>query len=78
MRVLSLDQTLERAPPSLLKTRLLFHLDHKLGAEERLLERHKELEDVVENQLSLAAIHYLRVHYQEAIDIYKHVLLNNR
>ena len=29
-------------------------------------------------QLSLAAIHYLRTHYQEAIDIYKKVLLDNR
>ena len=29
-------------------------------------------------QLSLAAIHYLRTHYQEAIDIYKKILLDNR
>ena len=29
-------------------------------------------------QLSLAAMHYLRTHYQEAIDIYKRVLLDNR
>ena len=29
-------------------------------------------------QLSLASIHYLRSHYQEAIDIYKRILLDNR
>ena len=32
----------------------------------------------MEDQLSLAAIHYLRTHYQEAIDIYKKILLDNR
>ena len=39
---------------------------------------HQELEDVIEDQLSLASIHYLRSHYQEAIDIYKRILLDNR
>ena len=39
---------------------------------------HQELEDIVEDQLSLASIHYLRSHYQEAIDIYKRILLDNR
>ena len=33
---------------------------------------------VDEDQLSLASIHYLRSHYQEAIDIYKRILLDNR
>ena len=37
-----------------------------------------EFQDVQEDQLSLAAIHYLRSHYQEAIDIYKRILLDNR
>ena len=37
-----------------------------------------QLEDIVEDQLSLASIHYLRSHYQEAIDIYKRILLDNR
>ena len=39
---------------------------------------HQQLEDVIEDQLSLASIHYLRSHYQEAIDIYKRILLDNR
>ena len=33
---------------------------------------------MIEDQLSLASIHYLRSHYQEAIDIYKRILLDNR
>ncbi len=39
---------------------------------------HQKLKNVIEDQLSLAAIHYLRTHYQEAIDIYKKVLMENR
>ena len=72
------------------------------------MQFHQELEDVIEDQLSLgkttntvldkhndgddddiatnlfndwsfsASIHYLRSHYQEAIDIYKRILLDNR
>lgn len=59
------------------KTRLSFHLSHKLGDEAALMERHQQLKDVIEDQLSLAAIHYLRAHYQEAIDIYKRLDLHN-
>ncbi|KAK2575113.1 hypothetical protein KPH14_008838 [Odynerus spinipes] len=69
---------LEEAPESKLKTRLLFHLAHKMGNESKLLEYHQMLQDVLEDQLSLASIHYLRAHYQEAIDVYKRILLENR
>ena len=61
-----------------LRTRLRFHLAHKFGDEKKLMTYHQELEDIVEDQLSLASIHYLRSHYQEAIDIYKRILLDNR
>ncbi|XP_014605358.1 PREDICTED: intraflagellar transport protein 56 [Polistes canadensis] len=71
-------QCLEEAPNSKLKTRLLFHLAHKMGNEAKLLEYHQMLHDVLEDQLSLASIHYLRAHYQEAIDVYKRILLDNR
>lgn len=60
-----------------LKIRLLFHLAHKLN-DDRLMEYHGSLRDVTEDQLSLAGMHYLRAHYQEAIDIYKRVLLDNK
>lgn len=39
---------------------------------------HQNLQDITEDQLSLASIHYMRSHYQEAIDIYKRILLDNR
>lgn len=69
---------LQKAPSSGLRTRLNFHLSHKLRDEGTLMEYHQQLQDVLEDQLSLAAIHYLRAHYQEAIDIYKRLLLQNR
>lgn len=71
-------EVLQKAPPSGLKTRLNFHLSHKSGDESTLMEYHEQLQDVLEDQLSLAAIHYLRAHYQEAIDIYKRLLLQNK
>lgn len=71
-------EALKTVPPSSLKNRLNFHLSHKLGDESSLMEYHEQLQDVLEDQLSLAAIHYLRAHYQEAIDIYKRILLQNR
>lgn len=66
------------APHSRLQNRLLFHLSHKFNDEKRLMGYHGQLQDMIEDQLSLASIHYLRSHYQEAIDIYKRILLDNR
>ncbi|KAL0993062.1 hypothetical protein UPYG_G00102740 [Umbra pygmaea] len=67
-----------KAPKNQLQNRLLFHLAHKFSDEKKLMGFHQELEDVTEDQLSLASIHYMRSHYQEAIDIYKRILLQNR
>ena len=66
------------APKTALQNRLMFHLSHKFNDEKRLMGFHQNLRDVIEDQLSLASIHYLRSHYQEAIDIYKRILLDNR
>ena len=57
-----------------LLNRVMFHLSHKFNDETRLMEHHRQLNDVTEDQLTLASIHYLRSHYQEAIDIYKRIL----
>lgn len=65
-------------PKGRLQNRLQFHLSHKFGDERRLMSFHQNLQDIIEDQLSLASIHYLRSHYQEAIDIYKRILLDNR
>jgi len=73
-----LYKVLDKSDISDVKIRLQFHLSHKQGDEKKLMEYHELLADVVEDQLSLAAIHYLRSHYQEAIDIYKKLMINNR
>ena len=39
---------------------------------------HQKLADTTLDQLSLASIHFLRNHFQEATDIYKRLLLENR
>ncbi|WAQ97606.1 IFT56-like protein [Mya arenaria] len=72
------DEAAQKAPTSRLQNRLLFHLSHKFNDEKRLMGYHGQLQDIIEDQLSLASIHYLRSHYQEAIDIYKRILLDNR
>ena len=72
------DEVLGKGPRCPLENRLLFHLSHKFNDEKRLMGHHQSLRDVIEDQLSLASIHYLRSHYQEAIDIYKRILLDNR
>ncbi|KAF6774250.1 Tetratricopeptide repeat protein 26 [Paragonimus kellicotti] len=61
-----------------LQNRVLFHVAHKFNDERLLLNYHNNLADVLEDQLSLASIHCLRSHHQEAIDIYKRILLDNR
>jgi len=72
------QKILEEAENSKLRTRLLFHLAHKMGNESKLMKYHQMLQDIIEDQLSLASIHYLQAHYQEAIDVYKKILLDNR
>ncbi|KNC54970.1 tetratricopeptide repeat protein 26 [Thecamonas trahens ATCC 50062] len=68
----------ESARPSGLQNRLLFHLAHKFGNEEELMGYHRKLRDVIEDQMSLASIHYMRQHYNEAIEIYQTLLKDNR
>ncbi|XP_030307682.1 intraflagellar transport protein 56 isoform X2 [Calypte anna] len=72
------EQAALKAPKSRLQNRLLFHLAHKFHDEKKLMSSHQNLQDITEDQLSLASIHYMRSHYQEAIDIYKRILLDNR
>lgn len=58
--------------------RLELHLAHKFNDEESVSNLTKSLPESTPNQLCLASIHYLRAHYQEAIDIYKKQLLDKR
>uniref|UniRef100_A0A7S1QAN5 Intraflagellar transport protein 56 n=1 Tax=Neobodo designis TaxID=312471 RepID=A0A7S1QAN5_NEODS len=67
-----------KGPPSSLQNRLLFHIAHKFNDEAKLMNYHTKLQDTIEDQLSLAAIHYFRNHFQEATDIYKRILMQSR
>jgi intraflagellar transport protein 56 len=46
------------------QTRILFHCAHKLADESKLMQYHQQLTESIEDQLSLASIHYQRSHYQ--------------
>ncbi|KAL2609885.1 hypothetical protein R1flu_028458 [Riccia fluitans] len=67
-----------KCPESALQTRILFHCAHRMNDEEKLMKLHDKLGETVEDMLSLASIHYLRGHYQEATDIYKQQFAENR
>ncbi len=72
------DAALKGPKKNALRNRILFHIAHRLADETSLMQHHQALADNTEDQLSLAAIHYLRGHYQEATDVYKRLLLENR
>merc|ERR1719261_370711 len=72
------EEEVKQAPDSPLKTRMLFHTAHKRNDENSMMAQHQQLTDTTEDQLCLAAIQYLRSHFQEATDIYKRLLVENR
>lgn len=67
-------ESLNQSPDCGLKTRLQFHLAHKFKEEEALVQYAELLSGEVEDQLSHAAVNYLRNHFQEATDIYKRLV----
>mmetsp|Transcript_1767 Transcript_1767/g.3940 ORF Transcript_1767/g.3940 Transcript_1767/m.3940 type:complete len:561 (-) Transcript_1767:411-2093(-) len=68
----------KQAPESPLRTRILFHTAHKRNDESAMMAQHQALSDSREDQLCLSAIQYLRSHFQEATDIYKRLLMEER
>lgn len=72
------EDAASKGPNEPLKSRLLFNIAHRKGDETLLMEYHQNLRDKKEDQLCLAAVHFLRSHHQEATDIYKRQLLENR
>ncbi|CAG9322586.1 unnamed protein product [Blepharisma stoltei] len=67
-----------KAPETPLLVRLMFHIAHKRGDENAVLVYHQKIGQSTPDQLCMAAIHYLRSHFDEANDIYKKLLLDNR
>ena len=72
------DALLTSLPPSPLSARLQLHLALKLADEPRVVKWTAKLTSSTADQLSLACLHYLRNHYQEATDVYKKLLLEFR
>lgn len=68
----------QKGPTNPLQNRILFHISHRQNDETSLMLQHQKLSTSLHDQLSLAAIHYLRGHFQEATDIYKRLLLEDR
>lgn len=69
----------EKAPEdNPLKMRLLFQLAQKLGDENEIMNLHGRLTSSIEDQLCMAALHYLRSHFEEATEIYKKLLIENK
>ena len=68
----------DKGPDTKLRTRVLFHCANKKDDEATLMRYHSQLGDSVEDQLSLASVHYQRGHYQEAVDIFKRLMLEDR
>jgi intraflagellar transport protein 56 len=68
-----------KGPDARLRNRILFHIAHKTNDRQKLMACHNKLsQDCKEDQLALASVHFQGGHYQEAIDIYKRLLLENR
>jgi intraflagellar transport protein 56 len=72
------EESASKGPATRLQNRILFHLAHRMNDETKLMKYHAKITDSIEDQLSLASIHYLRSHFQEATDIYKRLLIESR
>ena len=65
--------------PTDLNNRVRFHLAFKLGDGNEVLEAHQKLvQGSVPDDLSLAALHYLKNEQEEAIDIYKKIFMDKK
>ncbi|CAG9465919.1 unnamed protein product [Pedinophyceae sp. YPF-701] len=72
------EETAMRGLKCPLRTRLLMHCANKAGEEATVMKYHKELTEATEDNLSLAAVHFMRGHYQQAVDLYKNLLLERK
>jgi intraflagellar transport protein 56 len=78
MFILTNKKTFSKGPKSALQTRVLFHISHKQNNDEKFQSLHRQLQNTVEDQMCLASMHYMKSHYQEALDVYKRYLVENR
>lgn len=67
-----------KGPLTPLAVRLLFNIAHKKNDEKSLISFHHKLTTSNEDQLCLAAIHFLRNQFEDAIEIYKKLIIENK
>ena len=67
-----------KAPECPLKIRLLYQISQKLKDDSTIMTLHHRLDNNIPGQMCVAAVHYLRGHYDDCIDIYKKLLLENK
>lgn len=67
-----------KGPEDSLQIRLLYHIAHKMQDDSTLMTYHHKLTEGDEDQLCLSAVHYLRGHYDDCIDIYKKMNMENK
>ncbi|VDP37962.1 unnamed protein product [Soboliphyme baturini] len=67
----------ERSGDCSLKRRVLMHVYQELGKSDQVELQMRKLSDGVEDQLSIASVHFRRGNYQEAIDVYKKIFLEH-
>jgi intraflagellar transport protein 56 len=60
-----------------LATRILFHASHKLNLPDEILRCSAKFKDEIDDKISVAAMHFLRGNYQDALNIYKDHLKQN-
>jgi len=74
----ALDRAAE-GPRCQLQTRVTMHASNKLGDDDRVMEIHGQLQaDDLQDRLSLAALHCMRGTFEQAVQIYKKILLDHK
>uniref|UniRef100_A0A8R1E7X2 Uncharacterized protein n=1 Tax=Caenorhabditis japonica TaxID=281687 RepID=A0A8R1E7X2_CAEJA len=67
----------EKCPKTSLCIRLMMNVSLALNDEKRILTFHSSLGSAMEDQLSLAGVNYMRMHYTDAIEVYTSVLASS-
>lgn len=69
-------QAARKGPKCQLQARVLMHAANKLADDDTVVEMHGRLQaDDLQDRLSLAALHYMRGTYEQAVDIYKNIMV---
>ncbi|XP_071443337.1 intraflagellar transport protein 56 isoform X2 [Hetaerina americana] len=73
-----MDMFAEKSSASGLKSRLQLHLANRFADDKKAFELEQKMGELIEDKLSVASLNFLKAHYQEALDVYKEILLDHR